>query len=934
MKVNSVTPLISTTTAGDGTYTLTGVPVGTRTINASLTNYVAANSGNINVTQGMTANAGTLVLSRTTATVSGTVTDSTSGSAVEGATVSVQEQGAKTATTNSSGSYTLPGVYWGSIHLVATAADYTAKTVPVTLTAGTNATQNIALDRTTTTISGTVRDVETDDPIEGATLTVQEQPGLSATTNASGDYSLAGVYWGTIQLTATSPRYTAQTQQVDVAPSGGTFDFYLEVGRGTITGLVVDSTNQAGLNGAEVVLEDDEGYSAWTDWSGTFTITDVRAGMHNLVVSRWSHATVVTGGVEVVPNETVNAPQVELIPHTATTTGRAFNPDTGQPVAGVAVTCARTGQTATTDGAGNFSLSGVAPGWEVLAFTKQGFWPTATGELTVEPGVGVQADGELRPVSGTAPSGIVHGRVLDSLGQPVEGVTVAALGSGSAMTASDGTYSIQLTRGRYVFTAAKAGYRTAVNRPQGNGTFYFPYNFQILQDFVLYLASDTGTINLTTTDPLALTPRQGGARIFTLGSVYDLDSGPTGARTITDVPPGLFLGWTRPRTLGAGQTLSLHFHGPADSPATSPSWAIGGLTFRSTTLESVAGATVTLSNPGQSFTTNVPADAHGRWSFASGPTGDYTVTVSAEGGLTAAETWAFSAQDNGGIFIADSEMVGPADGGTLTIEQPANGATLSSPPSSVTCSTVLPRPGDYIISAEVQLSGGGVTNSVLTFEPDGRHFSISFTSSVPDGQHTLSVNALTARDAILTAGVTITLQRGRITSLILTPAQVVGGATSVGTVALEQPAPSGGMTVSLSSSNPQVATVPGLLAIPEGASTAQFNIATTNPNDTTVVVITAGGVGGATATLTVAPVVLNSFTVSSTVVAGGTVVTAWVYLNAPAPAGGMIVRITSGNPSIVGANSVVVNAGQTWSYFTIGTATVTSSTDVDRKSVV
>jgi hypothetical protein len=177
----------------------------------------------------------------------------------------------------------------------------------VTLTAGTNATQNFALDRTTTTISGTVRDVETDNPIEGATLTVQEQPGLSATTNASGDYSLAGVYWGTIQLTAASPRYTAQTQQVDVAPSGGSFDFYLEVGRGTITGLVVDSSNQTGLNGANVVLEDDEGYSAWTDWSGTFTITDVRAGAHNLVVSRWSHTTVVTGGVEVVANETVRA---------------------------------------------------------------------------------------------------------------------------------------------------------------------------------------------------------------------------------------------------------------------------------------------------------------------------------------------------------------------------------------------------------------------------------------------------------------------------------------------------------------------------------------------------------------------------------------------------------------------------------------------------
>jgi len=110
VKVNSVTPLISTTTAGDGTYMLTGVPVGTRTINASLTNYVAANSGNITVTQGTTAPGGTLALNRTTVTVSGTVTDGISGSGVEGATVSVQEQSGKTATTNSSGFYTISGV--------------------------------------------------------------------------------------------------------------------------------------------------------------------------------------------------------------------------------------------------------------------------------------------------------------------------------------------------------------------------------------------------------------------------------------------------------------------------------------------------------------------------------------------------------------------------------------------------------------------------------------------------------------------------------------------------------------------------------------------------------------------------------------------------------------------------------------------------------
>jgi hypothetical protein len=163
----------------------------------------------------------------------------------------------------------------------------------------------------------------------------------------------------------------------------------------------------------------------------------------------------------------------------------------------------------------------------------------------------------------------------------------------------------------------------------------------------------------------------------------------------------------------------------------------------------------------------------------------------------------------------------------LTIDQPSEGATLSSLPSSVTCSSVLPRPGDYIISAEVQLSGGDVTDSVLTFEPDGTHFSISFASSAPDGQHTLSVNALTARDAILTAGVTVNLQQTvSVAALALNPSSVLGGIPTTGTVTLDRPAPAGGTVVSLTSDSPGVASVPSTVTVLETATDAQFTATT------------------------------------------------------------------------------------------------------------
>ena len=64
--------------------------------------------------------------------------------------------------------------------------------------------------------------------------------------------------------------------------------------------------------------------------------------------------------------------------------------------------------------------------------------------------------------------------------------------------------------------------------------------------------------------------------------------------------------------------------------------------------------------------------------------------------------------------------------------------------------------------------------------------------------------------------------------LQLNPQTVAGGFTSVGTVALPAPAPAGGTTVTLSSSNTAVATVPASELIPAGSSSTTFTINTSS----------------------------------------------------------------------------------------------------------
>ncbi len=61
-----------------------------------------------------------------------------------------------------------------------------------------------------------------------------------------------------------------------------------------------------------------------------------------------------------------------------------------------------------------------------------------------------------------------------------------------------------------------------------------------------------------------------------------------------------------------------------------------------------------------------------------------------------------------------------------------------------------------------------------------------------------------------------------LASVTLNPTSVTGGSSATGTVALTGPAPSGGLAVSLSSNNSDVATVPATVTLPAGATPATF----------------------------------------------------------------------------------------------------------------
>ncbi len=134
-------------------------------------------------------------------------------------------------------------------------------------------------------------------------------------------------------------------------------------------------------------------------------------------------------------------------------------------------------------------------------------------------------------------------------------------------------------------------------------------------------------------------------------------------------------------------------------------------------------------------------------------------------------------------------------------------------------------------------------------------------------------------------------------SLFLANRQLVGGASTTGTVTLATIAPVGGTAVTLTSETPSIAAVPSGALIPAGARSVTFPITTTTVNSSFVPIITATS-GSTTVTNTLAVDPLLSFiALSENATSSARPVTGTVYLNGNAPPGGVALSLGSSDTS-------------------------------------
>ena len=264
----------------------------------------------------------------------------------------------------------------------------------------------------------------------------------------------------------------------------------------------------------------------------------------------------------------------------------------------------------------------------------------------------------------------------------------------------------------------------------------------------------------------------------------------------------------------------------------------------------------------------------------------------------------------------------------LTVAPPVLSSLTLAPPTSTT--------GGHTLVGTVSLSGqapsGGVIVALSSSNPAVA--SVPASDTVPAGNPTFPFLVTAALPVAQSTPVTITASAGGVTRtalltvvppgpsfLSVQPNPFHGGLSLTGTVSLNGIAPSGGVVVALSSSNPAVAAVPASDTVPAGTLHEGFAVATVPVAQPTSVTLTATGNSfSTTAQLTVLPPVLTSFTLAPTSVKGGQSSTGQVTLNGSAPSAGFKVLLMSSNQGLVPVPATVtVPAGQTTASFGVPT---------------
>ena len=616
------------TTDAQGRYSIAGVPTGSASVAVDAqtvpAGYSVSGAQQKNVTTSGVSGVN-FSTTRDTGSVSGRVLGPDSKGV---ANVTVTADG-KTATTNADGDYSIADVPTGSVSV---AVD--ARTVPdgfsvngpldrnVT-TAGVSGV-NFSTTRDTGTVSGRVTDPD-GNGVAGVTVTAG---GKTATTNADGDYSIAGVPTGSTSISVVRSSVPAGysvsgplTRNVTTAGVSGV-DFSTTRDTGTVSGKVTDPSG----NGVAGVTVTADGKTAVTNADGDYSIAGVPTGSVSVTVtdgvpagysvSGAQQKNVTTAGVEGVDFSTTRK--------TGTVSGRVLGPDS-KGVAGVVVEAA--GKLATTDAQGRYSISGVPTGSTSIA-VDAGSVPagySVNGPLTRNVTTSGVSDVNF---STTRDTGTVTGSVTDADGSAVKNPTVTLEGingnddSVEVPVKDDGSIDFSgVSTGDYKVTVTAPGYDDK-ELPKVTMTKDGPNTIEVELD------RSTGSVSGSVTDAVGDPVENPTVTLVGINGnddsleapvrddgMIDFSGVPTGDYRVTVTAPGYVTSESEIKVTGQGSNA-------VDVKLQRETASVSGK-VTDPDGSGVAGVTVSAGD------LSAQTDANGNYSIAGVPTGTTTIEVTA-----------------------------------------------------------------------------------------------------------------------------------------------------------------------------------------------------------------------------------------------------------------------------------------------------------------
>jgi len=402
------------------------------------------------------------------ATVAGIVTDSQTGSPLEGALVSVVVNGLELVVPSGpDGRFALP-VEPGDVQVVVRRegfVDLVVEGMPgagetfvadanlIPWSVGGSPAPGDPTDEPTSAVAGTVTELPTEEPLEGALVVVRQGAfQRSAITEAPGTYAIGEIPVGDFEVTITRVGFFPQVFTVEAAePVVAPLDVALEPIPDSVTLVGTTISELSGLReaGVEVKVLGTE-LVATTDAAGEFVLTDVPLGAQTLRFRKggFAESYFTFGDLAPLPEgrpvERTFAYPIEHesgrpIAVSTDARGRVLDLFTRQPLPGAEVEV--DGQIVVADAEGRFVVPDLTP-FELFEFTA-----TAPGHTpqTIEALVVVNGEEELgfdlRPIT----SGFLSGTVTDAAtGAPIPKARARVAGSDRLLgsTGSDGTYGI------------------------------------------------------------------------------------------------------------------------------------------------------------------------------------------------------------------------------------------------------------------------------------------------------------------------------------------------------------------------------------------------------------------------------------------------------------------------------------------------------------